>query len=79
MTFVRTQRIPSGATHCVAFAICILFMVIKLHFDVATTTSDSVLAGTIMNFTTRIVVCLFGSSKGALRDNKVAILAAVTY
>lgn len=76
-TFAQTSGVHrAGSIPCNGFAVCVLPMVVRPHCEVTMINSDSVIAGMIMNFATRVVACSFCSPIGASRDQNMAKLAS---
>lgn len=60
-----------GSIHCVGLAICICFIFVRPHFDIRTTTGDSVPTRIAMQIATPIVSCSFCPYIGASCNNNV--------
>lgn len=62
-TFVPNSCIPcAGSIYCVCLAVYIRSVLIRWHLKTTKTTSDTFLAGNLMIFATRFVLCAFRSS-----------------
>lgn len=69
-TFVQTSWMPCAGTIClVVLAIGARSVVMRLHLEAMTTTSDSVLAGNVMSIATQIIERSFCSSIRGTCDN----------